>query len=99
VALALSLLPSAEDIARADCVCRLFHVTPPPPAQPSACEWALRMRAAGRGPSPPPPLLLPEGETSWTQALLRAEVRAEVRARAAAREIAARAAPRGAPVL
>ena len=46
VARAVSLLPSAEDVARADCVCRLFHVTPPPPAQPSACEWALRIAAA-----------------------------------------------------
>ena len=49
VARAVSLLPSAEDIARADGVCRLFHETPPPPAPPSVCEQALRLRAAERG--------------------------------------------------
>ena len=59
-------------VARADCVCRLFHETPPPPAPPSVCEQALRLRAAARG--RPPAAALPGGVTAWTQARLLAEV-------------------------
>lgn len=45
IAHVLSLLPSPEDLARADCTGRLFHGGP---ASPSLVAIALRMRAARR---------------------------------------------------
>ena len=44
LARAVSLLPSAADIARADRVCRLFHESPPHPAPEAVCLQALRPR-------------------------------------------------------
>ena len=65
----ISMLASAEDLARLDCVSKLFHQPPPPPH--SLVEQALwkrsgkEMPAAGKAP--------PQGHANWTQKLLRDE--------------------------
>jgi len=52
---------TTRDIGRADCVCHLFH------GESGPVEQALRQRAAERGGAVAADL--PEGESSWTQAL------------------------------
>ena len=65
---AVAFLPSAEHVARADCVSRLFHESLTPPDPPSVCEQALRLRAEWSGRSVA--AALAEGEASRIQALL-----------------------------
>ena len=61
----VSLLPSADDVGRLDCVSHAFHTAGEPPL-PSVVEDALRMRRA----STSIPEELPAQELSWTQKLL-----------------------------
>ena len=69
----VSLLPSAEDVGRIDCVGHAFHTASEPPL-PSVVEDALRMRRT----STPMPEALPKQECSWTQKLLWDERRSQL---------------------